>query len=79
MRTGFMPRLIWPLNWSLKLSPDQACRPVAPARPSKFVKQSIPRMKLLGQGRTFTSQMAKAVARLNDERLLGVVLNRVVN
>ena len=29
------------------------------------------------QGRTTTSQMAKAVALLNEERLLGVVLNRV--
>jgi capsular exopolysaccharide synthesis family protein len=34
---------------------------------------------VIRQGRTYTSQMAKAVALLNEERLLGAVLNRVVN
>ena len=33
---------------------------------------------VIRQGRTSTSQMAKAVALLNEERLLGAVLNRVV-
>jgi len=34
---------------------------------------------VIRQGRTSTSQMAKAIALLNEERLLGAVLNRVVN
>src|SRR5262245_42094028 len=34
---------------------------------------------VIRQGRTSTSQMAKAIALLNGERLLGSVLNRVVN
>jgi capsular exopolysaccharide synthesis family protein len=34
---------------------------------------------VIRQGRTSTSQMAKAVALLNEERLLGAVLNRVGN
>jgi capsular exopolysaccharide synthesis family protein len=34
---------------------------------------------VIRQGRTSTSQMAKAVALLNEERLLGALLNRVVN
>jgi Mrp family chromosome partitioning ATPase len=34
---------------------------------------------VIRQGRTYTSQMAKAVALLNEERLLGAVLNRVGN
>lgn len=34
---------------------------------------------VIRQDRTTTSQMAKAVALLNEERLLGAVLNRVVN
>jgi Mrp family chromosome partitioning ATPase len=33
---------------------------------------------VIRQGRTSISQMAKAVALLNEERLLGAVLNRVV-
>jgi len=33
---------------------------------------------VIRQGRTSTSQMAKAIALLNEERLLGAVLNRVV-
>jgi tyrosine-protein kinase len=34
---------------------------------------------VIREGRTSTSQMAKAVALLNEERLLGAVLNRVAN
>ena len=34
---------------------------------------------VIRQGRTSASQMAKAVALLNEERLLGAVLNRVAH